>query len=287
MSIKQILVPVSGAGVGAAVFETAALVAKRFNGHVEALYVEPDASDRLMRFVHADGDAVNQGELRAIIGSLERAAEDARARFDRVMQTHGIAPSETGEAADMPSAFWRPVADLGPRTLAHYAGLTDLIVVGRPGPQGGRLPEALDAALFATGHLVLVAPPSAPAQIGETILIGWSPTIQTERAIMRAIPFLEQARQVIVLSVTTGAKPGPGPVEAARYLGRHGVRATVREVPPEGRGVGEILLSAAKDANADLLVMGAYSHSRLRELLLGGVTRHVLGHAELPVLMAH
>jgi nucleotide-binding universal stress UspA family protein len=99
------------------------------------------------------------------------------------------------------------------------------------------------------------------------------------------MPFLEQAKHVSIFHVKTGAKPGPSPGRLKHYLGLHGVEAEISEIAPENRTVGEQILDRAHEDGADLIVMGAYSKSRLRERLLGGVTQYLFTAADIPVLM--
>jgi nucleotide-binding universal stress UspA family protein len=101
------------------------------------------------------------------------------------------------------------------------------------------------------------------------------------------MPFLKRAKRVVILMVATGAKQGPSPKDVARTLAWHDIKTEVKEVPPDGRGVGQLLLDEAKEVEADLLIMGAYSGGRWKEMILGGVTKYVIEHAELPVFMAH
>ena len=147
---------------------------------------------------------------------------------------------------------------------------------------------ATEAALFATGRPVIITPPEPPRQIGETVLIAWNRGAQAARAFHAAKALLlDRAQRVRILSITTGAKQGPPASEIAANLDWHGIEADVVELSPDYRSVGEVLLAQASAINADLLVMGAFSHSRLRQLILGGVTKFVFEQSPLPVLMAH
>jgi nucleotide-binding universal stress UspA family protein len=134
---------------------------------------------------------------------------------------------------------------------------------------------------------VLLAPKKAWSPVGGSVCIGWDDSPEASSAVIAALPFLEKARNVTILCV--GGKeldPGPGST-LADYLALHGVVADVHLVDAGSRAVGEVLLEHAEQAKADLLVMGGYGHSRLREFLIGGVTQHVRAHATIPVLMAH
>ena len=148
--------------------------------------------------------------------------------------------------------------------------------------------EAIEAGLFSTGRPVLIAPPQVAQTLGETVLIGWNRSAQSARAFHAAKALLlKQAKKVRILSITTGAKNGPTAAEIADNLAWHGIDCDVRELSPDNRSVGAVLLAEAEAFNADLVVMGAYTHSRLRQLLLGGVTKHLLSNTTIPLFMAH
>ena len=120
-------------------------------------------------------------------------------------------------------------------------------------------------------------------------MIAWYPSLQAWRAVAAAVPLMATARQVEIVSVGEDeAAVAESRADVIRYLGWHGITATARQVKPLSRNIGDTLLHEASEAGIGMLVMGAYSHSRVRELLLGGVTRHVLSNvAVTPVFMAH
>jgi nucleotide-binding universal stress UspA family protein len=131
----------------------------------------------------------------------------------------------------------------------------------------------------------------APGPLGERVLVAWDGSREAARAVSDALPILERAASVLVVSISPESAPrrrGALPDAAiAVHLARHGIEAAVRSVETDQMDVGEALLASAADGNCDLLVMGAYAHSRLRELVLGGATQTVLARTTLPVLMAH
>jgi nucleotide-binding universal stress UspA family protein len=148
--------------------------------------------------------------------------------------------------------------------------------------------QTVESALFSTGRPVLIAPPEPPKTLGETVLIGWNRSAQSARAFHAAKALLlDNAKQVRILSVTTGAKNGPSAEDIADCLAWRGIKAEIREFSPDNRSIGAVLLAEAGAIGADLIVMGAYTHSRLRQILLGNVTKHVLTHATVPLFMAH
>ena len=285
MTIKRVLVPFPAAQPIGTAFEIAALVAERFAAQLAAVCIQPDLAEQLSRVVHAESVRLSEHGIHDVIGQAERAVQEARTRFETVARGRNMRLDGGADAG--PSARWSVLPHLGGQALLRQSMLADLVVLGRP-RQGEPPPsDILDVALFSLGTPVLVAPAVAAADIGGRILLGWTPTVQAARAVMRSVPFLAKAREVRIVSVGTGAKEGLGAADAADYLALHGIRAAVSEVPPEGRGVPEILLREARTFGADLLVMGAYSHSRVREMILGGVTRAMLTSADLPVLMVH
>ncbi len=143
-------------------------------------------------------------------------------------------------------------------------------------------------ALRETGRPVLVAPPAVPSAIGHCVAIAWNGSAEAAHAIAGALSFIEAAERVVILtseSERTKAKVAP---ELARYLAYHGVAAEAQVFEKSRHpSVGEAIFDHCRNIKADLLVMGAYTHSRTRELLFGGVTQYALDHADIPVLMAH
>lgn len=283
--IRQIYVVVPDSRPQKGAFATAALLAQELEARVEALYVRPDLARRLSQFVSSEGAGIFSPDIQGMVERSEREEERVRLEFQRTMESAAVKSRPAGHGA---SAVWTPILDPGSEDmLLRKAIFADLIVLGLPESEEDGIPAVLDAALFSQSQPVLLAPAQPPETLLGTAFIAWNPTIQAERATMRALPFLRRAARVILCSVSTDAKPGPDIMKAAAYLRLHGVEPEIREVPPDERGVGEILLQTAYSVDAGLMVMGGYSHSRLREMILGGVTRHVLRHAKLPVLMAH
>ena len=165
--------------------------------------------------------------------------------------------------------------------IARAAG--DGLVLGGEGE-----PQAvLEVALMETARPLLIAPPTAAKTFGRSVIIAWNGSVEAIRAVSSALPYLTRAESVIILVIGEGDRPPALPDDLKTYFAWHGIAATGKQVAAESAPVGARLLEEADAAGADLLVMGGYTHSRLRQLIFGGVTSHVLHHAELPVLMAH
>jgi nucleotide-binding universal stress UspA family protein len=285
MSIRKILVPVDGTPAARPVLETAFAVGRHLAAHVEALHVRPDPRDAIPLV----GEGMSGAMIEELITITEeegasRAAK-ARAMFDEVREAAAVPtagkPSPTGL-----SAAWREETGREDETTVRRGRLADLVVVGQPTAQA-EAPSRMtfNAALFETGRPVLVAPLQAVQSIGRTIAIAWSGSAEASRAVTAALPFIERAEASAILSIASDDTAGTAGTELADYLAWHGLAAGCHTVSGEGVAVGEALLKAC--AGVDLLVMGAYTHSRLRQLILGGTTRHVLEQAAMPLLMAH
>ncbi len=288
MANRSILVPISGNDSDGAALAVAAQIASRFNGHIDGLHVERSVEYQIPSM----GGSSSVANVREITQDLQEEntarTKAAHEKFRTWLEERQIPVIEDPPTPQAPTASWQTVSGDMSDEVTVRGRAYDLIVIVHPNAtddEGAR--KTVEAALFGTGRPVLIASERAPRTVGETVLVGWNRTVQSARAVAGAMPILEGAKRVIVFMVATGAKEGPSPHDIARTLACNDIKAEVKEVSPQGRRVGRILLDEAREAGADLMVMGAYSHSRWREMILGGVTRYVLEHAELPVLMAH
>lgn len=184
--------------------------------------------------------------------------------------------------------------DLIERVICTHARYADLVVIGQPDPEndGGYTRDAADYIVLNAGSPVLLVPTrTATHGFGGNVLVAWDGSSNAARAIRDALPMLEKAKQVKVLAVDP--KPGkhglgdlPG-ADIARHLATHGVNAEADHVSSGGIKIGDVLLNEAADMGADLIVSGGYGHSRLGELILGGVTDTLMKEMTVPVLMSH
>jgi len=285
--MKLTLVPVTDTDEGWRALRVALMIARRFDGHADVAFIQPQIHVEVSEVL----PAVDQ-RLRVELAdrARERMASDIRQAhntFDEIAAMFNVAeqnePSEDGPA----SATWQVIEGQMSDTVGTRASVYDALIFAHPvGKAHIDWRPSVEAALFAAGRPVLVAPSQDIESVGETVLIGWNRTAQSARAMAEAMPFLKRASRVVILSIATGAKEGPSPQDAARLLAWHGVVAEVDEIPTGEGPVAETLLAKARQIDADLVVMGAYSHSRFREIILGGVTQYMLRHAEMPVLMA-
>jgi nucleotide-binding universal stress UspA family protein len=279
MGFKTILVPIEQHDLMNSTLETALLLARKFNSYIEGfpLRVAVPAV-----YAMADG-AVAIPQLEQDIAEY---AEQTCSLFETFMKEHGV---PRGSPATAPSNGWLDEAPEDDHFVGSHGRLFDVIVLGRPGRdlKGSRM-STLEAALFESGRPVLLAPPSPWPQMGTNVLIAWNCSTEQARATAFAMPLLKRASRVVVLTVEGGAAvPGPTGQELCRYLQLSGVPARSLTVSLDGRLTGEAVLAHANALCCDLLIKGAYTQSRLRQLVFGGTTRYILNSATLPVLMAH
>jgi nucleotide-binding universal stress UspA family protein len=277
--MKTILIPTEDHDAMPAVLEAARLVARTFDSYMEGFAVHPAAGTYV---------AVEPVSSLAISGAYEHDAElvtQARSLFESFMRTHEVPAAGSGAAA---YSYGWPLADAEDDIfIGSYGRTFDLIVLGRPGraAQNPRMPP-LEAALFDSGRPVLIVPPAAPKALGRNVLVAWNRSTEQATTNACALPLLRLADKVTVLEVEGGTTPGPSVEHAALHLRRNGVKATALTVKPGPRSTGEAILDYAAANGCDLLVKGAYTQSRLRQMMFGGATRHILANAGLPVLMA-
>jgi nucleotide-binding universal stress UspA family protein len=283
MSIKSILAPFTGSETDRPVGAAALRIAAMFEAQIGVIFARGHGSGSdFARFGLAElgAAAYEQFEL-AAREQGERMEIAAREHFSHLLD----------EIRADPSSKVTAILDLfdGNDTdaIIEWGGVYDLLVVANPaGGAVGTTRNIAETSLANTGRPVVLVPDSAAENIGQRIVIGWNRSSQASRAIAAAMPFLERAADVLVVHVDTGAKRGPSAGRLRRYLELHGIDAKLREIEPDYHVVGEQVLDEAAAFNADLLVLGAYSRSRMRERIFGGVTQYVFDNAGLPVLMA-
>jgi len=288
MAIRDILVPVRGDGKGEGVLDHALAVARRFDAHLTVVHCRPRPEDMLPYGVYVPTSFRKQVTSWAT-GLADDEEVTLKALFNEYCSRHDLAVVEDSAAApkDRVSASWEEAIGKQAAIVAVRGRLADLVAVAQPDPKLDLGRNTLEAALLETGRMVLLCPPAEVVSIGRHVAIGWDGNAEAARAVAAAMPILVAADQITVLSAETGAPFELGPEDLRAYLARHDGRAEVKTFRSRATEVAEGLLATATEGGADVLVIGAYGHSRRRELLMGGVTQHIIEHTRLPVLMIH
>lgn len=278
--MKTVLLPVAPHDHMSATLETALAFARRFGSYIEAFALKPPLAeivsvDMVMGLTWAAderGDGESEAEARSLVETFMAANDVAR------------------DAGPAEGARWRWLAEApaGDEFVGSHARIFDVTVLGRPtqSPTGPRM-ATLEAVLFEGGRPVIIAPPTARPTLGETIVIAWNGSTETAHVIAMGMGLLARAKRIVVLTVESGMVPGPTGAELARALSRHGLPVETVHIGPEKRNAGEAILAHADEIGCDLLFKGAYTQSRIRQMIFGGATSHILANAQIPVFMAH
>jgi len=288
MSIVKIIAPVTGSSRDAVVLATAFALAKPFNAHVEALFIYPDSREAIPVTEMPMSPMIVQELVDTAEEVRKRASKAAKAALADSAGAAGVKIVGAPCKSDGVCASYRELTGHLPKRIEDAARLADLIVF--PPISNSDNPEVQDAfvqVLTKSERAIVLCAEAAPRTIGSNVGIGWDGGLAAARALVAAIPILEKAEKVELLTVGRGANGTRRLQDAKEYLALHGVKATERAIEQGPRGIGEALLASAANDGCDLLVVGGYGHSRLGESIFGGVTVHLVSHPKLPMLMVH
>jgi len=290
VSIRSILVPVDGAHDNQAILENALELARTFNAHVDALHVRIDPRDSVPLF----GEGLSGDMVEEMVTSADREsnakADALRTLFEDLCKTRNVPQvAGPGGGEDAITATWREKVGREDEVVAWRGRLADLVVTARPDADASPMRAlTLHATLFECGRPVLALPTDPKvAEIGRVVAIAWNGTAQAARAVHAAMPIITRAYEVNVLTCESERTQPTAADELAEYLGWWGVTPKVIGFPPGDQSIGQAILDQAYDVNADMLVTGAYSHSRLMQTVLGGVTSAMMDVAAIPVFFSH
>jgi nucleotide-binding universal stress UspA family protein len=223
--------------------------------------------------VYAGGAAmISAGLMDAADEAAETAFKTAEADFGKWIAGLGL------------TAEWRSAVDFPAVAIAAMATAVDLVVIG---PTNGDQPVDAGDVIMKAGRPVLVVPADGDRLNGETVLVAWKNTSEARRALSDASPFLKAAKSVTLVHVGEGGGGDTAVDDALLFLRSHGITATAQVLDPGSLTPADEILNVARRTGAGLIVLGAYGHSRLREWVFGGVTRHLLGRCDIPCLFSH
>ncbi len=281
--MKAILVPTEQSTAMQSALELALLLAQKFGSCIEGFALRPAVAD----MIAMDPDAGLT--MVAVKENDAEMARQAESLFSAFMEGRGVARhADDAAATAVPTWSWFAAAPSGNDFVGSYGRVFDAIVLARPGDEWqSPAMVTLESALFESGRPVLIAPPASPRSLGTNVLIAWNCSTEQARTTTFAMPLLRLAERVTICTVEGATVAGPAGEQLARSLAINGIIAQTITVSPGKRSAGEALLAKADELGCDLIIKGAYTQSRLRQMIFGGTTRHILTHAHLPVLMAH
>ena len=272
--MKSILLHVGLDNDQEARFQVAVDVARAFEGHVTCV----QAVTPIDAYVPVDpfGGSTMIGD---VFEKAKQAEDEQRSRLEERLKVEGI------------SWDWHCHAGVAARLLTGHGWLSDLIVVSAP-PEDwsarlGTPPTAADVAVNSRSPVMVVPQGAKGLNCQGTAMIAWNGSPESCQAVRSALPLLQLAKSVVLVTISEENPYDFPPLQASTYLSRHGVTSEIVELPADGKPVAQVLRTAAADRKAGYLVMGAYGQSRLQERLLGGVTREMLIGTPLPLLLSH
>ncbi len=278
MGIHTIIFAASGGSAGHGAADLACRLARRFEAHVEGFHVRADPRQAALAFGDGFGSPVVGDLIERTTQEVAEAAARAKEQFDKAIAAHNLPLRmeppvvKPGEAVTFAAtAAWREETGYAGDLVARRARLFDLVVLGRSERVVDQPhTDVLEDTLLNCGRPVLLAPAEPPKEIGTTVAIAWNRSAESARVL------------------TAGATDTADGVALVQSLAWRGIAATaLHRAPLPGVAVGQQLLAAAREENADMLVMGGYGKAPWREMLLGGATRQVVGTSLLPILIAH
>lgn len=280
MVLKDILVLLDSSDASERRLSVACELARRHDAHLRGLHVIDLAGTGSLLFADDVAAIRLADQLRAqALADAQKLEEKFRAH----MRAEGL-PYE-----------WTLDEGIAPEVVTQYARIADLAILGQNNPDNPSVTAGgviLEQVLFGSGRPVLMVPYAGTFEpVGHKILVGWTPTREAARAVNDMLPLMVPGAEVSIFSIVPREdmieRPGALTGAVAEHLTRHGAKTTGHEIVSAEISPADLMLNTASDEGSDLLVIGAYGHSRLRELVVGGVTRTLLENATIPVLMSH
>jgi nucleotide-binding universal stress UspA family protein len=288
--IKTVLVHLRGAKTDSATLYAALQIARPFGAHLECLHIRPDLAVLISRARPATLEGEADAILRAVETVKKQSAESAQRASDALSAfcvQERIRRGEVPDSSDQISASFRE--DIGSeldRLIVHSRRHDVVVVKGGGAEAGGLGSNEIGRLVLGAGRPVLLAP-ATPAREIRTIVVAWKDTPEAARTVSAAMPILERARQILVVTAAEDDGQPSDHQGVADHLRWHGLNAEAHRIDPRGRDACDAVLETARAAGADLLVAGAYGRSRLSEVIFGGFTEGLLEDASLPVLLLH
>lgn len=278
MSYKSILTVTVGETVDTDTLDNAVMLSRREGGHLDILCLGVDRVQVGYYF-----DTASPAMLEKGIAQAREEASIAKAAVEAHLEGEDIAWTVRSGVVQIGAI---------PEVVGHAARFSDLVVLGKPygGPAETEVAAVLEAVLFEGRAPVLVAPGKLAPTLGRKVIVAWNQSAEALAAIRAALPMLKAADKVDVAIIdpkTHAADEADLGSEISRMLSRHGAQVAVSVLARTMPRVADTLMRHARDEEADMIVMGAYGHSRFRESILGGATRDMLADTDIPVLMAH
>lgn len=290
MSYRTIFAPVLFEATARQVVHTALTIARATHGHVLGRHLRQKYEYYPPVALYPVGADIAMFADEKQVEAVSAYARTLRSIFEEACDRNGVDIVPVSEALrnGHATASWTDSYGVLPDSLGRGARVADLSVVAvLSDASGGLERDVFEDLLMHSGRGVLMVPGDGLSAMPARVLVAWDGSQPAARALSEALPFLHAAKEVGVLTLGEEDPDAPPAEDAVRFLARHGVNATLRRESRGDGAIGPRLLEASESAGCDLLVMGGYSHSRMQQTLLGGVTRHIVSHAGCALFLAH
>lgn len=285
--MKSILLPLTHAVDADTISKIAADLTLRQQGSLTALFIRPDPR-MAIPFM---GEGLTAEMIQHLCDTAEKEgkanAAKAEAAFREIVKAKGLAVAEEGETVATPRARWREVTGQVSDHAGRSARTADITVCAQPDSEMPDSDDIFHDLIFRSGRSVLMVPASYSGSVGKHVMIAWNGRAEGARAVGGAVPLLKGADKVTVVQIGDVDPVRPDYEDVEDYLIENDITCVTRHDKDRGDSIGAQLLDIAAEIGADCVVLGAYSHSRWREMVLGGATRYIVGNAKLPIFMSH
>lgn len=290
MQPKLFLMPFTGNNTDKTTLRYALALTKQCHAHLECLHISPNLEQNYEYYGNGEipfilPDSVISSFQETVKKQLKRAHN----MFNAIVETVDITLTEHLIPSPASSAMFSEQTGSAVDIISARGRMADMILISKDNELSPEYYyDSTHAAIFSTGRPVVIIPPDfEPEMIGQTVALAWDNTPHTIHALAAMMPFLSNAQKVFIFTVTPASHQDASLSGLLHYLQMHQINAEHIALPQTGQGVGETLQQAAKDHHVDLLAMGAFSHNRLHQLVMGSVTKFMLEHTDIPVLMMH
>jgi len=285
--MKSILLPLSAQINDENVTRVASLLAFQFRATLNGLFIRPDPRAAIPFM----GEGLTADMIQDICDAADTEgktqASKAFERYKTRTQELGLPLADGGQQKDGPIARWRVVTGQITDHAGRKARTSDLAICAKPIPDFGDSQEMFDDLIFRSGRPVMMVPEESTEAPGRHVMIAWNGRAEGARAVGVALPLLRSAEKVSLLQIGEADPERPTIEDVSEYLQDHGVSCKLHKKARDNTPIGAQILASAHEEKADMVVIGAYSHNRWREMILGGVTKYLIGHSDLPILMSH
>lgn len=287
MAFRTILLPIRESSTAASLMETAVSMAIRNQGHLDLLYVHSEPEHMIPFSTMGLSASMRKTIIESASATAAKQGEDLKQKFVDLCERHKLKVQPRGTEVGKASADFLVCSGRRDDLIGRYGRLADLIIVPQP-IKVSPPPSSFEAALRDSGRPVLMVQREKVLDVpGKRLAIGWNSSKEAAQAIAAMLNNLKRADKVFVLSSAQRMQQSINADDVCIYLGCHGITAETAVFDTKGLSAGEALLAKSHDLKCDRLIVGGYSRPRIRDIVMGSVTGHLLAHADMPVIFVH